>query len=142
MATIPKSTKCSFLGCREERSRYNSYCLTHGGKNTLTIAKQRAENNAMYQTAYWRAQRKRQLSIHPLCASCITKGIVTQAHHVDHVFPWTAIGEHAFTANIYQSLCAPCHSDKTYWEQQGIVKHYGYNDYKIEDYARVVKSLI
>ena len=140
MPSIPKSNKCAHLGCREERSRYNSYCLAHGGKNTLTITKQRAENNAMYQTPYWKAQRKRQLSIHPLCASCMTKGIITQAHHVDHVFPWTAIGEQAFHTNIFQSLCASCHNDKTYWEQQGIIKHYGYNDYKIEDYARVVKN--
>ena len=139
MPTLPRYTKCSHLGCQGERSRYNTFCLAHGGKNTLKITKQRAENNAMYQTNMWRTLRQRQLSMHPLCASCLDNNKVTQAHHVDHVFPWTHIGESAFYTNLFQSLCAPCHSDKTYYESKGIIKHYGYVDRIIEDYERLCK---
>ena len=139
MPSLPRYTKCTHLGCKQERSRYNTFCLEHGGKNTLTITKQRAENNAMYQTSLWQSIRQRQLSMHPLCASCLTKDIIKSAHHVDHVFPWASIGAHAFSTNIFQSLCAPCHSDKTYYEQQGIIKHYGYVDRTIEDYERLCK---
>lgn len=140
MPRIPISTKCTHLGCREERSRYNTFCLAHGGKNTLIISQDRAEHNAMYQTPYWRTIRQRQLSMHPLCASCMESGRVTSAHHVDHVFPWTVIGESAFYNNIFQSLCPSCHSQKTWYEQRGIIKHYGHNDYIIEDYVRVCPS--
>ena len=137
MPTIPKSTKCSHLGCKQERSRYNTYCLEHGGKNTLTITARRAEHNAMYQTGYWRTIRQRQLSQHPLCACCLSKGRVTQALHVDHVFPWTFIGEGAFYHNLFQSLCQSCHGEKTYYEQRNIIRYYGHGDYTIEDYARL-----
>jgi 5-methylcytosine-specific restriction protein A len=140
MPSIPTSTKCASLGCRAERSRYNNYCLEHGGKNTLIITKARAEHNAMYQTTYWRSIRQRQLSLHPLCAACMEKGRVMSAHHVDHVFPWASIGDSAFYHNIFQSLCASCHSEKTWYEQRGIIKHYGHNDLIIEDYARVCPS--
>ena len=118
MPSVPRYTKCSHLGCQEERSRYNTYCLTHGGKDTLPTSKHRAEHNSMYQTAYWRNLRTVQLSKHPLCASCLTLGRVTQATHVDHVFPWTQINEEAFYRNIFQSLCHSC------WQSHHYAKGY------------------
>ena len=142
MPSIPTSTKCASLGCREQRSRFNSFCIEHGGKDRypIKVTEARAAHNAMYQTGYWYSIRKHQLSTHPICASCIEKGRVTPAHHVDHVFPWVSIGDSAFFNNIFQSLCASCHSEKTWYEQRGIIKHYGHNDLRLEDYARVCPS--
>ncbi len=138
MPTVPSSTKCSHLGCKNKRSRYNSSCLEHGGIDVLAVTRERKEHNAMYQSPIWKRLRQSQLATHPLCASCLSKGRVTQAHHVDHVFPWSQYGEHAFTANLFQSLCPSCHSEKTYWETKGIYKHYGHTEYKHQDYSRVI----
>ena len=145
MPSIPTSTKCASLGCRAERSRYNNYCLEHGGKNTLIITKARAEHNAMYQTTYWRSIRQRQLSLHPLCAACMEKGRVASALHVDHVFPWSYIGKDAFFNNIFQTLCTPCHSHKTALESKNIMRFYNKNkiiDYRLNEYAFVIKQLL
>jgi 5-methylcytosine-specific restriction protein A len=138
MPTVPSSTKCSHLGCKNKRSRYNSSCLEHGGIDVLAVTRERKDHNAMYQSVTWKRLRQSQLSTHPLCASCLTKGRATQAQHVDHVFPWSQYGEYAFTANLFQSLCPSCHSEKTYWETKGIYKHYGHTEYKHQDYSRVI----
>ena len=136
MPSIPTYTKCASLGCKEKRSRFNSFCLEHGGKDTLPISKKRAENNAMYNSTFWQRLRIAQLSKHPLCASCLLNGRVTQATHVDHVFPWTQINPAAFYRNIFQSLCNECHGEKSYYETQGVIKYYGFNDLTVQDYTK------
>jgi 5-methylcytosine-specific restriction protein A len=136
MPTMPSNTKCSHLGCKEQRGKYNSFCSEHGG--TKKITESRKQFDSMYQTAQWRAKRKIELSRNSLCASCLTKGRATQAQHIDHVFPWSVIGEHAFHRNLFQSLCAECHSYKTGQEQKGIILHYkgdGVVTYKLNDWA-------
>lgn len=140
MPSVPSYTKCQHLGCKEKRSRFNSFCLAHGGRDTLPVSKKRAEQNALYNTGYWRSIRAVQLSKHPLCASCLTVGRVTPANHVDHVFPWTQINEEAFYRNIFQSLCHSCHGEKTYWEQQGVIKLYGVRDLTLKDYETLCRG--
>ena len=66
----------------------------------------------------------RQLSMQPLCQSCLTRGIVTPATEVDHVFPWRRIGPQAFYRNLFQSLCHDCHSSKTQDERRGVFIHW------------------
>ena len=90
----------------------------------------------------WKVFRQIQLSKHPICAGCKSNNIITPAQHVDHVFPWMQIGEHAFIHNIYQSLCQSCHSSKTQLEQRGIFKHYGVRDYNLSEYRVVVANRI
>jgi 5-methylcytosine-specific restriction endonuclease McrA len=65
---------------------------------------------------------------------------VASAKHVDHLFPWSWIGEQAFYRNIFQSLCHECHSHKTSLEQDGIIMHYTNppKEYKLNDYALVM----
>jgi 5-methylcytosine-specific restriction protein A len=59
----------------------------------------------------WQRIRARQLAKHPLCAMCLTAGLVTQADEVDHVLPLFKGGtDHP--SNL-QSLCSPCHEAKT-----------------------------
>lgn len=82
------------------------------------------QSDSVYKSAAWESARKRQLSTQPLCQSCLIRGIVQPANTVDHVFPWKHIGKHAFTHNIFQSLCANCHSHKTGQELRGKYEHY------------------
>jgi len=133
MPTYPHNTKCSELGCHEPRSRLNSFCLKHGGKDNL----QARQTDSIYQTPAWRTGRQRQLSIQPLCQACLSRGKVEAAQHVDHVFPWKHIGNHAFLHNVFQSLCHADHSHKTGLEKQGKYIHYtaeGEREYTINDY--------
>lgn len=144
MPSIPKYTKCSVLGCKNTKSKYNSYCLQHGGRDTFKYDRTAKDPNYIqaqkkYHSTQWQTLRQVQLSIEPLCAGCLSSGIVTQAQHVDHVFPWQQIGEVAFYHNVFQSLCQSCHSSKTKLEQKGIFRRYGKKniDYSVIDYKRV-----
>jgi hypothetical protein len=59
------------------------------------------------------------------------------------LFAWKHIGSHAFSRNIFQSLCHNCHSQKSGLEKQGIYRHYaqdGAKDYTKNDYAYMVTN--
>jgi len=137
MPTYPRNTKCSELGCNEPRSRMNSFCLKHGGRDNLPAR----ATDSVYQTPAWRSIRQRQLSIQPLCQACLSRGTIEQAQHVDHVFAWKHIGNHAFLNNVFQSLCHADHSHKTALERQGTYTHYtleGVRTYTKDHYAYVL----
>lgn len=143
MPTVPKQTKCAYLGCTNERSPLNTYCPLHGGKGYNDTFK-RKQFNAKYQTAQWARVRARTLSANPLCQSCKTLGKVTAATEVDHLFAWQLIGEDAFYANVFQSLCKNCHTLKGSLERKGIFRHYAdqeAQDYALDDYARVCHQI-
>ena len=144
MPTVPSATKCAELGCKNQRSRLNRFCMEHGGRDTNTqqATEERKAFNSAYQTAFWRKQRIIQLTKQPLCASCLCRGIVTPAEHVDHVFPWARIGRLAFKRNLFQSLCQSCHTHKTHLEARGVIAHY-HDDiehtYSLHDYDRLCR---
>lgn len=142
MPTLPKNNTCEALRCKEQRAQGSAYCETHGGKPKQSAA--RYESNAAYKGALWVGMRARQLSSAPLCASCLTRGQITQAQAVDHVFPWRQIAPAAFTRNLFQSLCIPCHSLKSGLEQKGAFIHYterGEIEYTRADYAKATANL-
>ena len=139
MPTYPHNTKCAELGCNDPRSRMNSFCLKHGGRDNLPAR----DTDSVYQTPAWRTIRQRQLSMQPLCQACLSRGRVEAANHVDHVFAWKHIGKHAFLNNIFQSLCHADHSHKTGLEKQGVYIHYtpdGERTYSKHDYAYVTQQ--
>ena len=141
MPTIPTNTTCLQLGCKDIRAKRSNYCSKHTLTKTDTV--ERKEFNGMYQTNQWRTMRTIQLSKEPLCAGCLTRGRVTNAEHVDHVFPWSTIGKQAFTRNLFQSLCHECHSYKTGQEKQGIIIHYDNQTekrYTMFEYQSVVST--
>lgn len=143
MPVVPKSTKCGHLGCKQTRSRYNSYCLDHGGKNEIKSDK-RIQAKQLYNDKKWHSVRSIQLGIQPLCQSCLVDGHVRLASDVDHVFAWNSVGNDSFLINLFQSLCHSCHSLKTGLEQKGIYRYYkvpDYIDYAIEDYHQIVYPL-
>ena len=125
------------LGCKQPKSKLNSYCLDHGGKE-YTI-----KQDGAYDTKLWKTTRRRQLSLQPLCQACLSKGIITAAHHVDHVFPWRQIGAHAFMQNILQSLCVEHHSYKTGKEKHGVILYWSQEGEKaltLDDYALYTRN--
>ncbi len=119
MPYAPFNNVCRELGCKNPRSKLNSFCLEHGGLQHTNEGKDNAYSNPA-----WRTIRRTQLSKQPLCQSCLTHGHIAPALHVDHVFPWRQISEQAFLHNIFQSLCHECHSYKTAQERKGIFEHY------------------
>ena len=137
---VPTQSHCTVLGCKEPKAS-KGLCVKHGGM--IDITEERKAFNGMYQTAQWRAIRTRQLSQHPLCASCLCSGRVSSAVHVDHVFPWSRIGKKAFAINVYQSLCHECHSVKTAGEKANKLVHYLNGkaiEYTLNDWARVCEE--
>jgi len=133
MPIYPHNNKCAELGCSDPRSRINSFCLKHGGRDNIPAR----QTDSVYQTPAWRSIRQRQLSIQPLCQACLHRGRIEAAQHVDHVFPWKHIGQHAFLHNIFQSLCHADHSHKTGQERKGNYLHWtmeGEKAYTQDDY--------
>ena len=140
MPISPYNNKCSQLGCKAPRSKINSFCISHGGMDNVETR----ESDSIYQTSAWRSIRGRQLSVQPLCQGCLSRGHIASGVHVDHVFPWKHIGKQAFTRNLFQSLCQPCHSTKTGQEKQGKYDHYsrdGVVTYTKHDYSAVMHRL-
>ncbi len=143
MPTVPRNAKCATLGCNNPRARLSAQCTEHGGRDKWESkyngTEARRDSNGMYNTPQWKRHRTAQLSRSPMCAACLLQGIVTPATTVDHVFPWVQIGKHAFFHNVFQSLCAGCHTHKTHLEQRGIFRHYQATarDLTIGDYTRM-----
>jgi 5-methylcytosine-specific restriction protein A len=137
MPTIPRD-QCSSYRCKAASIKGSVFCVEHAP--IQKTSKGRQEFNALYKKAAWSSIRARQLSANPLCAACLVEDRITLANHVDHLFAWAAIGEHAFTRNLFQSLCAECHGIKSGLEKRGIFRHYTQkpHDYTIEDYSYVM----
>ena len=133
MPSIPLS-QCGHYQCKAPSVKGSVYCIEHAP--TKQVSKTRQAFNAPYKTAAWAAIRARQLSSCPLCAACLIDGRITAASHVDHVFPWAVIGDHAFTRNLWQSLCPECHGVKSGLEKRGVFRHYRdkAHDYGVQDY--------
>lgn len=135
MPTAPFNSKCAELGCKNQRSKLNSYCAEHGGKDTTD-----REYDSIYSTPAWKAMRLAHLSKQPLCQACLSEGRIVSGKHVDHVFPWRKIGKEAFYKATLQTLCHEHHSHKTGLENQGICRHYsaeGHKDYAIGDWSQI-----
>ena len=133
MPSIP-SSQCDEFQCKAPSVKGSRYCMAHTPSKAPTVERQAF--NAQYKKAAWQSIRTRQLSSEPLCAACKVEGRITAASHVDHVFPWAAIGPHAFTRNLWQSLCPECHGIKSGLEKRGIFRHYTATprDYTAQDY--------
>ena len=65
----------------------------------------------------WRKVRRIVLAEEPLCRSCKARGRVVLASEVDHIMPLSDGGTEE-RENL-QSLCKPCHSEKTGRERMG-----------------------
>ena len=134
MPSIPLD-QCASYHCKAPSIKGSVFCTDHAPAQKTS--KTREAFNAPYKSKAWAAIRARQLSREPLCAACKLEGRINQANHVDHVFPWAAIGEQAFTRNLFQSLCPECHGIKSGLEKRGVFRHYTDKalDLTLKDYA-------
>lgn len=137
MPSIP-CDQCAQYQCKASSIRGSVYCIEHAPPQKTSI--ERKAFNAPYKSKAWESIRARQLSSEPLCAACKLEGRITQANHVDHVFPWAAIGGQAFTFNRFQSLCPECHGIKSGLEKKGVFRHYvnPIKDYALQDYVNAM----
>jgi 5-methylcytosine-specific restriction endonuclease McrA len=62
-----------------------------------------------YQLERWRRRRRLQLKQHPLCAECLSRGVVERATVADHTKPHRG-DWNAFLLGELQSLCDACHN--------------------------------
>ena len=144
MPTTPTYPLCHELGCKNISSKFNRFCIEHGGRDAQVYNPKYNANrkhfNKKYNTKQWEVLRQIQLSKQPLCIACQSEGIIVPALVVDHLFPWSQISEQAFYINRFQSLCATHHATKTQLEQHGIYRAFGTPpiDYGRGDYARVM----
>lgn len=135
MPYAPLNKECKEYGCRNDKTDRSAFCLDHGGGMTETGK----ANSKLYAQAAWQKIRARQLSKQPLCMKCQYEGKVTAAEHVDHVFPHRR-DPIKFKVNLFQSLCAACHTIKGQDERKGIYNHYnahGITQYSDDDYVRL-----
>lgn len=140
MPTQPRP-QCSIYRCKQPTRPGSSMCADHAPPPTVNRAKR--ETDREYKSAVWQTIRAGQLSRQPLCQSCQLAGRVTLGAHVDHVIPWLLIGSAGFTNNRFQTLCQPCHSQKTGLEQRGIFRHYtdkGAIDYQSGDWPQLISD--
>ncbi len=70
----------------------------------------------------WRRASKRFLRNNPLCAHCMRDGRITAATQTDHVIPIKQAPERRMDPTNWQSLCGPCHSKKTWDENQQLYR--------------------
>ena len=73
----------------------------------------------------WQQARLRYLQAHPLCALCLSQGIVAEAEVVDHVTPHRGEQELFWNEANWQALC----------------KHHHDADKQAEDNGRVINTI-
>jgi len=133
MPSLPSQEKCNFLGCKEAKAFGTNSCEKHGGKRSEKYG----HNAKLYNSTAWKSLRKVNQSKHPICASCLCRGIITPTEAIDHVFPHRQ-ERNRFLINLFQGLCIQCHTQKTKLESQGIYRHFledGPVDYSEHDYS-------
>lgn len=138
MPTVPSSKKCNFFGCKADKVFGTYSCADHGAKRSNNYQ----ENAKLYNTAAWKKKRIAMKSKYPLCACCLLEGRVVPTEHIDHVIPHKRLRER-FLVNIFQGLCAACHTQKTTLERKGIYRHYTENgavDYNDDDANMVINQ--
>ena len=122
MPSVPTSKKCNFFGCKAEKVLGTYSCADHGAKRSDNYK----ENAKLYNSTAWKKKRIAMMSKYPLCACCLLEGRVVPTAHIDHVIPHKRLQER-FLVNIFQGLCAACHTQKTTLEKKGIYRHYTEN---------------
>ena len=108
---MPKNPKrpCRYPGC-PNLCESGTYCPEHSAESP-----DRLRGNATKRgyDAKWRRARKLFLQRHPLCANCLSQGIVTPATVVDHIVPHRGDRALFWDENNWQPLCKNCHDQKT-----------------------------
>ena len=70
-----------------------------------------------YSLKVWKAIRKRQLAIEPLCRRCRAKGEVIEATVVNHMVPHRGVWS-TFVGGPFESVCKRCHDSEVQREER------------------------
>ena len=108
---MPKNPKrpCRYPGCPNLCER-GTYCPEHSSESPDRLRGNAAERGY---DAKWRRARKRFLQRHPLCANCLSQGVLTPATVVDHIVPHRGDRALFWDEKNWQPLCKSCHDRKT-----------------------------
>ena len=108
---MPRSPKrpCRYPGC-PNLCESGTYCPEHSAASPDRLRGHAAERGY---DAKWRRARKRFLQHHPLCANCLSQGVLTPATVVDHIVPHRGDRALFWDEKNWQPLCKSCHDRKT-----------------------------
>ena len=90
-------------------------------KSKYIDLKTREGRQQFYQTKEWRSMRLYILTTYPYCANCLSKGLTTLGNEVDHIIDLKDAPERCLDITNLQVLCKPCHSEKTYQENNNSI---------------------
>ena len=108
---MPKHPKrpCRYPGC-PNLCESGTYCPEHSAESPDRLRGSATERGY---DAKWRRARKRFLQSHPLCANCLSQGVLTPATVVDHIVPHRGDHRLFWDEQNWQPLCKACHDRKT-----------------------------
>ena len=108
---MPKHPKrpCRYPGC-PNLCESGTYCPGHSAESPDRLRGSATERGY---DAKWRRARKRFLRSHPLCANCLSQGVLTPATVVDHIVPHRGDHRLFWDEQNWQPLCKACHDRKT-----------------------------
>ena len=108
---MPKRPKrpCRYPGC-PNLCESGTYCPEHSAESPDRLRGSATERGY---DAKWRRARKRFLRSHPLCANCLSQGVLTPATVVDHIVPHRGDHRLFWDEQNWQPLCKACHDRKT-----------------------------
>jgi 5-methylcytosine-specific restriction protein A len=108
---MPKRPKrpCRYPGC-PNLCESGTYCPEHSAESPDRLRGSATERGY---DAKWRRARKRFLQRHPLCANCLSQGVLTPATVVDHIVPHRGDHRLFWDEQNWQPLCKACHDRKT-----------------------------
>jgi 5-methylcytosine-specific restriction protein A len=102
---------CSNPGCRELVK--TGRCSAHQAQKYKQQDERRESSSKRGYDAVWRKLRKLKLNADPLCEEHLKSNRVVEANEVDHIIPIREWPEGRLVWENLQSLCKPCHSQKT-----------------------------
>ena len=108
---MPRRPKrpCRYPGC-PNLCESGTYCPEHSAESPDRMRGSATERGY---DAKWRRARKRFLQRHPLCANCLSQGVLTPATVVDHIVPHRGDHRLFWDEQNWQPLCKACHDRKT-----------------------------
>lgn len=102
---------CNQPGC--PNLTHGRYCDQHQKEIDQEYDRERGSAAKRGYGRRWRKESKAFLALNPLCRPCEREGDVTAATSVDHIIPHKGDMELFWDQDNWQSICDPCHGEKT-----------------------------
>jgi 5-methylcytosine-specific restriction protein A len=112
---------CARPGCNSKTKE--RYCDDHRKHYWSEHDKKRGTRTQRGYDNAWYKFRKSYLHRNPLCVFCKKGGFLVTASEIDHIKPLADYPELKYGEINLRSLCKPCHSKRTYYEQSLGVKN-------------------